>query len=260
MRTGRPARASLALAACALFLLGCDRLAPAPSSRPEGARNFPSADRPVAPIVSTRWSTEEARDRLNEAEQVMDDAGIKPGMTVADIGAGEGYYTVRLAKRVGHTGRVLAEDIVAEVIDALSRRVTRESWDNVSVKLGTPDNPKLPHASFDRVLLVHMYHEIAEPYAFLWHLYPSLKPKGEVVVVEPNRSPDQHGMPPELLRCEFQAIGFVEISLVKREATGGYVARFVPGSAKPVEPENIVPCRMRRPEPSAGSGGDNPAN
>jgi len=258
MRMGRAAPVLLA-AVGALVLAACDHLAPAPSHRPEGARNFPSADRPVAPIISTRWSTEEARDRLNEAEQVMNDARIQAGMTVADIGAGEGYYTVRLAKRVGPKGRVLAEDIVAEVIDALSRRVTRENWDNVSVKLGTPDNPKLPHDSFDRVLMVHMYHEIAEPYAFLWHLYPALKSKGEVIVVESSRTPEKHGMPPELLRCEFEAVGFVETSLVQRESTGGYVARFVPGAGKPVDPENIVACRMRRPETEqAGPGSDNP--
>ena len=82
---------------------------------------FPAADRPVAKISSPRWSTEEDRDRLNEAGEVMTKAGIKPGMTVADIGAGEGYYTIRAANRVGKTGRVLAEDIVAEARGAHRR-------------------------------------------------------------------------------------------------------------------------------------------
>jgi predicted methyltransferase len=104
---------------------------------------FPAADRPVATIVSSRWSTEEARDRVNEAETVMDKAGIKPGMTVADIGAGEGYYTIRLAARVGEDGRVLAEDIVPAVHEALGQRVARERLDNVSVRLGTPNDPRL---------------------------------------------------------------------------------------------------------------------
>src|SRR3546814_1483679 len=71
------------------------------SDRTESARDFPPADRPVAPTVSTKWSTEEARDSVNEAEDVMDSADVRPGMTVADIGAGDGYYTVRLAQRVG---------------------------------------------------------------------------------------------------------------------------------------------------------------
>ena len=105
----------------------------------------------------------------------MDRAGIKKGMTVADIGAGEGYYTIRLAQRVGKEGRVLAEDIVPAVRDALAERVARERLDNVSVRLGLPADPRLPEASFDRMLMVHMYHEIEQPYEFLWRLRPALK-------------------------------------------------------------------------------------
>ncbi len=235
----------LAALAC-LGLSACDRLSPKQGSQDPAASDFPRADRAVAPIISTRWATEEARDRLHEADQVMNWAGVKPGMTVADIGAGEGYYSVRLAKRVGAHGRVLAEDIVAEVIDALGHRVTSENWANVSVKLGTPDNPKLPAASFDRVFMVHMYHEITEPYAFLWHLYPALKTKGEVIVLESDRPTDHHGTPPELLRCEFAAIGFVEVAMVPRPASGGYLARFVQGAGRPTDPDKIVPCRLRR--------------
>src|SRR5689334_15798013 len=75
------------------------------------ARDFPKADRPVSELAGTQFSTEEQRDDRNEAMTVMDLAKIAPGMTVADIGAGEGYYTIRLAERVGKDGRVLAEDI-----------------------------------------------------------------------------------------------------------------------------------------------------
>ena len=239
--------ASLLLAApAAIILSACNPIATQSDGRAQAAREFPTADRPVAPIISTRWSTEEARDRVHEAEDIMTRAEITPGMTVADLGAGEGYYTVRLAKRVGPKGRVLAEDIVAEVIDALGRRVTRENWENVSVKLGTPEDPKLPPGSFDRVLMVHMYHEITEPYAFLWHLYPALKTGGEVIVVEPNRPPDQHGMPPELLQCEFAAIGYVQTDFVQRPAAGAYMARFKQGAGKPRDPDQIVPCQVRR--------------
>lgn len=158
--------------------------------------HFPAADRPVASIVSSRWSNEEARDRLNEAAHVMDLSGIKPGMTVADIGAGEGYYTIRLGQRVGEDGRVLAEDIVPQVRDALAERVARERLDNVSVRLGLPADPRLPPGSFDRVLMVHMYHEIGQPYEFLWRLRPALKPGGEVVVVDADRATQMHGTPP----------------------------------------------------------------
>src|SRR5437764_12233935 len=138
--------------------------------------HFPAAHRDVAPTVSDTFSTEDARDRLGEAEQAMELAGVKPGMSVADVGAGEGYYTVRLAPVVGTSGRVLAEDILPEVRDQLSDRVQRERLDNVAVKLGAPDDPTLPPASFDRIFLVHMYHEVASPYAFLWHLREGVKP------------------------------------------------------------------------------------
>src|SRR5690348_10163009 len=156
--------------------------------RPQPAQpRFPPAHRDVAPIVGDTFSTEDARDRLGEAEEVMELAGVKPGMSVADVGAGEGYYTVRLAPMVGKKGRVLAEDILPQVRDALSDRVQRENLQNVAVKLGTPDNPMLPAQSFDRVFLVHMYHEVQSPYAFLWHLRDGVKPDGRVVVVDADR-------------------------------------------------------------------------
>ena len=234
-----------ALAGCFLLLAGCGPFSSDRNGdRAPGARAFPRADRPVAPIVSTRWSSEEARDRVNEAEDIMNRAGIHPGMTVADIGAGEGYYTVRLAKRVGDGGRVLAEDIMPEVIEALSRRITRENWRNVSVRLGAPEDPKLPANSFDRILMVHMYHEIAEPYAFLWNLSPALKPDGELIVVDANRPTDRHGTPPRLLSCELAAMGFRLEELVPKPTAGGYFARFKRVTARP-EPSSIVPCALR---------------
>src|SRR3546814_4922292 len=89
-------------------------------------------------------------------------AWLTRSMTVADSGAGEGYYTVRLARKVGPDGRVLAQDIVAAIRDRLASRVERERLDNVSVKLGEPHDPKLPGNSFDRIFLVNMYHERSE--------------------------------------------------------------------------------------------------
>ncbi|CAN5471919.1 methyltransferase domain-containing protein [soil metagenome] len=235
----------LALLSVLALVAACNPFAtPQETDRPATARDFPRADRPVAPIVSTRWSTEEARDRLNEADDIMDRAGIRKGMTVADIGAGEGYYTVRLARRVGASGRVLAEDIMPEVIDALVRRITREDWKNVSVKLGTPDDPKLPANSFDRVLMVHMYHEISEPYAFLWHLSPALKKDGEIIVVDADRPTGQHGTPPRLLACEFAALGFRLEQIIPKPTAGGYLARFRRVAARP-DPASIVPCALR---------------
>ncbi|MCI4591437.1 class I SAM-dependent methyltransferase [Sphingobium sp. BYY-5] len=232
------------LAGVLVLLAACDQLTGGKEAeRPAAARDFPRADRPVAPIVSTRWSSEEARDRVNEAEDIMDRAEVRSGMTVADLGAGEGYYTVRLADRVGANGRVLAEDILPEVIEALSRRITRENWDNVSVKLGAPEDPKLPGNSFDRIFMVHMYHEISEPYAFLWHLSPALKKDGELIVVDANRPTDQHGTPPRLLTCELAAMGFRMEQLIPKPTAGGYFARFRRIAARP-DPASIVPCTL----------------
>lgn len=237
--------ALIMLTGLAILLGGCGMLDQgADNDRPDTARDFPKADRPVAAIISTRWSTEDERDRVNEADDVMDRAGIMPGMTVADIGAGEGYYTVRLAERVGTNGRVLAQDIMPEVIDALGRRVTREDWQNVSVKLGSADDPQLPAGSFDRIFMVHMYHEISEPYAFLWHLYPALKKDGEIIVVDADRPTQQHGTPPALLRCEFAAVGYDMVQLVPKPTAGGYFAKFKANGKRPL-PENIVPCEIK---------------
>ena len=225
-----------------LLLGGCDAGPPRAKAPQDHAGPFPAADRPVAHIVSSRWSTEEARDRVNEASEVMNKAGIKPGMTVADIGAGEGYYTIRLASRVGKDGRVLAEDIVAGVRDALAERVARERLDNVSVRLGLPANPRLPDASFDRILMVHMYHEIEQPYEFLWRMRPSLRPDGLVVVVDANRPTQNHGTPPALLKCEFAAVGYAQVEMHDMPSAGGYLAMFRAVGPRP-EPAAIKPCR-----------------
>lgn len=222
----------------ALLIAGCGDRAP------EEPR-FPKADRPVSAIVSSRWSNEEARDRAREADKIMDMAAIAPGMTVADIGAGEGYYTIRLAERVGPKGRVLAQDIQPAVRDKLAERVNREQLDTVSVKLGAPADPRLPPASFDRVFMVHMYHEIASPYAFLWHLHPALKPGGRVIIVDSDRPTGDHGTPPLLLQCEMAASGFRLVDYQDAAFAGGYFAAFEARQDRPA-PETIKPCPNKK--------------
>jgi SAM-dependent methyltransferase len=234
-------RVAVVLLALLPLLNGCDTPWDDGSDRTESAREFPPADRPVAPTVSTKWSTEEARDRVNEAEDVMNSADVRPGMTVADIGAGDGYYTVRLAQRVGVGGRVLAQDIIPEVIERLADRVARERLDNVSLKLGAVDDPRLPAASFDRIFMVHMYHEIGEPYAFLWRLRPALRKGGQVIVVDGDRPIAQHGTPFRLLVCEFEAVGYKLVSYDDKQHAGGYLARFEPEGKRP-EADAIKVC------------------
>lgn len=205
---------------------------------------FPSAERAVAPIVSDAFSTEDVRDRVGEFEQVIARAGVTPGMWVADVGAGEGYYTVRLAPVVGAKGRVLAQDISPEVHDRLAQRVQREGLDNVAVRLGLPEDPKLPPNSFDRIFLVHMYHEVTSPYEFLWHLRTGLKENGEVIVVDADRPVKRHGIPPQQLQCEFAGVG-LKLDRISRLPGGeSYFAAFRATGERPA-PADIVPCRSQ---------------
>jgi SAM-dependent methyltransferase len=216
-------------------------------AQPEHQRSpFPPAGRDVAPIVSDAFSTEDVRDRAGEFEQVVALAGVKPGMWVADIGAGEGYYTVRLAPLVGKDGRVLAQDIVPETRDLLAQRVQREGLDNVAVRLGEAADPKLPAASFDRIFMVHMYHEVTDPYAFLWHLRTGLKTDGEVIVVDADRPVRRHGIPPAQLRCELAALGLEMNRMARLPGGDTYFAAFRPAKPRP-EPGAIEPCREAQP-------------
>jgi len=221
-----------------LLLAACSKVA----DEPRTANGFPQAARPVAKVVSGSWSNEPDRDRAGEAIAVMRAAGVKRGMTVADIGAGEGYYTVRLAAQVGAKGRVLAEDIEKTFHDRLADRVYRDQLDNVSVKLGLPADPQLPAGSFDRVLMVHMYHEIDEPYEFLWNLRPALAPEGLVAVVDADRPTQAHGTPPALLECEFRQVGYTLISRKPMPQAGGYLALFKAEGKRP-EPRDMHACK-----------------
>jgi ubiquinone/menaquinone biosynthesis C-methylase UbiE len=202
---------------------------------------FPAAHRPVSPVISDTFSTEDARDRMGEFERVIQLAGVKPGLWVAEVGAGEGYYSVRLSPAVGRQGRVLAEDIVPEVRDKLAQRVQRERLDNVAVSLGDADDPKLPSHSLDRVFLVHVYHEVAEPYAFLWHIRDSLKPGGLIIVVDADRPPQRHGLPPAQIRCEFASVGLQMRELHPVDNGDSYFAAFAPVGERP-KPADIKPC------------------
>lgn len=210
-------------------------------NRPETALEFPQPDRPVSEVVSNQFSNEDARDERGEAQVVMDLANISPGMTVADIGAGEGYYTVRLAERVGKDGRVLAQDIDRDALERLGRRVERERLENISIKPGAADDPQLPEDSFDRIFLVHMYHEVTEPYAFLWRMWPALATGGQIIVVDVDRPTGRHGIPPALLFCEFEAAGYKLVEFVERPDIKGYFARFERGEAR-TEAQAIKAC------------------
>jgi SAM-dependent methyltransferase len=210
-----------------------------PAGAPASA--FPKPTRPVASIVSDRWSTEEARDKDGEAAEVLDFLGVGPGVTVADIGAGAGYYTVRAARKVGPTGRVIAEDVVPDFLKNLQQRIAREHLSNVVLDLGEPHDPRLPPRSVDLVLLVHMYHEVEQPYGLLYNLLPALRDRARIAVIDLDRPTERHGTPRALLLCEFHALGFRETHWRWLRERGEYLALFEP-PARPVIPDQIKTC------------------
>jgi predicted methyltransferase len=148
------------------------------------AEAFPNPDRAVAGIVSPIWHNEKERDDAGEARQLVRLLGIKSGMTVADIGAGSGYYVERLSPIVGAHGRIIAEDVVPKYLQNLRKRVRALGLQNVTITAGEPHDPRLPTKSADIAILVHMYHEIAQPYALLYNLVPALKSGARVGVVD----------------------------------------------------------------------------
>ena len=216
----------------------------APSGVP--AKEFPPPKRPVAEIVSPSRSDEEHRDALNEAGEIARLLELKPGTTVGDIGAGSGYHTVRLSKLVGPTGSVIAEDVTRDYLAELARRVGRLKLTNVKFALGEPHDPRLPASSLDAAILVHMYHEIAQPYAFLYNLAPALKRGARIGIVDLERPTSEHGTPIELLRCELNSVGYREIATHQLAGDGGYLAVFSPPQqAERKSPQNIVACGNR---------------
>lgn len=202
---------------------------------------FPRPDRPVAPIVSSAYATEEERDGLGEAERVMARLGVKPGLRVADVGAGDGYYTVRLARQLGPRAIIYAQDVEAGYLQKLERRLWREGVLGVTLVRGTPRDPRLPPASIDLAILSHMYHEIENPYEFVYRLRAALADDGRVAVIDVDRPTQDHGTPPALLRCELAAVGYRTIDFVLLTPAEGYLAVFAPPPTLP-PPDTIKPC------------------
>jgi SAM-dependent methyltransferase len=208
------------------------------------AMAFPKPDRPVADIVSPIWHDEKERDNANESTQLVRLLGIKSGLTLADIGAGSGYYVVRLSPIVGPEGRIIAEDVVPKYLRGLQSRVRDLGLQNVVITLGEPHDPRLPADSLDIAILVHMYHEIAQPYGLLYNLVPALKSGARVGVVDAYGPTSEHGTPPNLLRCELAAVGYREISLDRLTGSNAYLAIFAPPSiASRTPPKAMVACK-----------------
>jgi ubiquinone/menaquinone biosynthesis C-methylase UbiE len=169
--------------------------------------------------------------------------GIVPGMSVADIGAGSGYLTTRLSRVVGPQGRIIAQDLIPLYLADLGRRIRREKLENVTLALGEVHDPRLEPGSIDVALLLHMYHEIGSPFAFMHNLVPALKPGAKVGIVDLDRVTWEHGTPPDLLRCELAAIGYEQTGFFPLNGDVGYLAVFTPPAVeRRPAPASIVPC------------------
>ena len=160
------------------------------------------------------WLDRSERVQEEEPDEALNALKLAPGSVVADVGAGSGYMTVRMAQRVGPTGKVYANDIQPQMLDILRQRLAREKVTNVELVLGTMDDPKLPANSIDLILMVDVYHEFAQPQPMLRKMRDSLKTGGQLVLLEYRKEdpsipirPD-HKMSVAEAKMEVEAEGF----------------------------------------------------
>ncbi|HKD01324.1 MAG TPA: methyltransferase domain-containing protein [Terriglobales bacterium] len=154
------------------------------------------------------------RDERLQINRVMDILSIHPGTTVADIGAGSGWFTVRAARRVGDTGEVYAVDINHEAITYINRRAQKEGAHNVKTILSKPDDALLPPQSVNSVLLLKTYHEVAHPIVLMRNLRTSLTPDARIGIIDRNGSGEDHGVDSKVVIQEMSEAGY---ELVEKE-------------------------------------------
>ena len=180
-------------------------------------QRHPVSGRVIAPVMGVggaAWLERPERESEEAPSRAVEALELRPGMVVADIGAGSGYYTVRMASKVGPTGKVFATDIQVGMLSLLMRRVNSEGINNVVPVQGAVDDPRLAAASIDLALMVDVYHELAAPQVFVRKLRDALKPDGRLVLIEfrkeDPRVPIQeaHKMSVEQVRQELGADGY----------------------------------------------------
>lgn len=201
---------------CAVALLGLACAAPVPAGGQGG--KHPAAKRKPANVMGfegAAWLEREGRDKEEKPEVVMAAMELQPGQTVAEIGAGTGYFSRRIAKVIGPTGKVLAVDIQAPMLDLLKEYAAKEGVRNITPILGTETDPRLPPHGVDRILMVDVYHEFQQPEPMLAHIRDSLAPGGTVTLVEYRAEDDsaahilkEHRMTAEQVLAEWTAAGF----------------------------------------------------
>ena len=155
---------------------------------------------------------EPGREKRLQIDRVMDLLQLRAGSTVADIGAGSGWFSVRAARRVGANGRVIAEDINAKAVTYIQQRAQREHLANIVPVLGTPDDPKLTPNSLDAALMLKVYHEIAHPPLVLANLRAALKPGARFGIIDRNGNGGDHGLKESIVRDEVEHAGFRQVA------------------------------------------------
>ena len=165
-------------------------------------------------VAGAPWLVRDEREAEEHPDQALDELKIAKGSIVADVGAGVGYMSWRLAARVGPMGRVYANDIQSEMLELLKKNMAERHIANVVPVLGEPDDPKLPLGQMDLVLLVDVYHEFEQPQRMLGHIRESLKPDGRLVLLE-YRAEDPkvpimplHKMTVDQVKVELEPEGF----------------------------------------------------
>jgi predicted methyltransferase len=176
------------------------------------------AQAPAAHPTSTPYAgdlgifEDPGREQRLQINRVMDLLHIKPGSTVADIGAGGGWFSVRAARRVGPNGRVIAEDINPKYLASIADRAKREHLANIQPLLGTPDDPKLAPGSLDAALMLKVYHEIAHPQPVLASLRAALKPGARFSIIDRNGNGADHGLNEAIVRAEVEGAGYRQVA------------------------------------------------
>ncbi len=173
-------------------------------------------------VSGAEWLDRAEREAEEAPAKALTLIGVTPGMSVADVGAGSGYFTIRLASMVGPAGRVYANDIQAGMLDIIRGKIAREGLKNVSLVLGTQDDPRLPPASVDLVLMVDVYHELRAPQVMLRRLREVIRPGGRLVLLEYRKEDPQipinptHKMSVAEAKLEVEAEGYSLTSVDER--------------------------------------------
>ena len=194
----------------ALVLLTAVVSAQTPGVHPISGRRFA----PVMGYQGADWLERSERDDEEAPDVALNVLKIQKGAAVADIGAGSGFITERLAARVGPTGRVFANDLQPQMLQILARRLAIRKITNVTLVQGTIDDPKLEPASVDLAIMVDVYHELSQPQSILRHLREALKPGGRLVLLEYRKEDPtvpikfEHKMSVAEAKMELEAEGF----------------------------------------------------